>query len=57
MDDIPVDKIKDFQLKLQDYFVTRKDSLLSSIREKKAVDDGITAELKATVEEFKQSYK
>jgi F-type H+-transporting ATPase subunit alpha len=57
MDDIAVDKIKDFQNKLQDYFSTRKESLLNSIREKKALDDTITAELKAAVEEFKQSYK
>jgi F-type H+/Na+-transporting ATPase subunit alpha len=57
MDDIPVDKIKDFQNKLQDFFVTRKDSLLGAIRDKKAVDDAITADLKAAVEEFKQSYK
>jgi F-type H+-transporting ATPase subunit alpha len=57
MDDIAVDKIKDFQNKLQDYFATRKESLLNSIREKKALDDTITADLKAAVEEFKQSYK
>ncbi len=57
MDDVAVDKIKDFQNKLQDYFNTRKEGLLNSIREKKAVDDAIGAELKAAVEEFKQSYK
>jgi F-type H+-transporting ATPase subunit alpha len=57
MDEVPVDKIKDFQLKLQDFFATRKDALLTSIREKKAVDDAITADLKAAVEEFKLTYK
>jgi F-type H+-transporting ATPase subunit alpha len=57
MDDVPVDKIKDFQGKLQDFFSTRKDSILTAIREKKAIDDTITADLKGAVEEFKQSYK
>jgi F-type H+-transporting ATPase subunit alpha len=57
MDDVPVDKIKDFQLKLQDFFATRKDPLMKSIRDKKAVDDAITADLKAALEEFKLTYK
>jgi F-type H+-transporting ATPase subunit alpha len=56
-DDIPVDKVKDFQLKLQDYFMTRKESLLANIWEKKAIDDALSAELKAAIEEFKPSYK
>ncbi|MEO8350515.1 MAG: F0F1 ATP synthase subunit alpha [Chthoniobacteraceae bacterium] len=56
-DDIPVDKVKDFQLKLQDFFTTRKESILNKIVDKKAVDDAIGADLKAAVEEFKQGYK
>jgi F-type H+-transporting ATPase subunit alpha len=56
-DDVPVDKVKDFQLKLQDYFMTRKESLLAKIWEKKAIDDALSAELKTAVEEFKPSYK
>jgi len=56
-DDIAVDKVKDFQLKLQDYFMTRKESLLAKIWEKKAIDDALGAELKTAVEEFKQSYR
>src|SRR6187455_3093983 len=31
MDDVPVEKIKDFQFKLQDYFVTRREPLIVSI--------------------------
>src|SRR5687767_1648175 len=57
MDDVPVAKIKDFQDKLQDFFLTRKEPLLTAIREKKAVDDSISADLKAATEEFKLSYK
>src|SRR6188768_2565100 len=57
MDDVPVEKIKDFQTKLQDFFQTRKEPLLNAIRDKKAVDDAITADLKAAVGEFKLTYK
>jgi len=56
-DDVAVDKVKDFQLKLQDYYLTRKSDLLAKIWEKKAVDDTIAAELKTAVTDFKQSYK
>ncbi len=56
-DDVPVDKVKDFQNKLQDYLTTRKESVLKAIREKKAFDDTITADLKAAITEFKQGYR
>ncbi len=57
MDDVAVDKIKDFQAKLQDFLETRKESLLGKIRDKAAIDDEITADLKSAVGEFKQSYR
>ena len=57
MDDVPVDKIKDFQLKLQDYLTTRKDAVLAKLRDKKAIDDEITNDLKSAVAEFKQTYR
>jgi F-type H+-transporting ATPase subunit alpha len=56
-DDVPVASVKDFQNKLQDFFVTRKETVLAKIREKGAVDDAITEDLKASVAEFKQGYK
>jgi F-type H+-transporting ATPase subunit alpha len=56
-DDVPVASVKDFQGKLQDFFITRKDAVISKIRDKGAIDDGITADLKAAVTEFKTSYK
>jgi F-type H+-transporting ATPase subunit alpha len=56
-DDVAVDGVKKFQISLQDFFATRKESLLASIREKGAIDDGISAELKTAVTEFKQGYK
>src|SRR3954452_14735795 len=57
MDDVAVDKIKDFQGKLTDYLQTRKTDLKSKIAKEKALTDTLTAELKATVAEFKQTYK
>ena len=56
-DDVAVDKLKEFQLKLQDFFMTRKEPLLAKIWEKKAIDDALAAELKTAVEEFKQGTK
>src|ERR1700678_3992223 len=57
MDDVAVDKIKDFQAKLIDFIATRKAELLTKVRNEKAISDAIGAELKAAVTEFKQSYR
>lgn len=56
-DGIPVDKVKDFQTKLTDFLITRKDAILAQIRKEQALNDSIIAELKQAVEEFKTSYK
>jgi F-type H+-transporting ATPase subunit alpha len=56
LDDVPVDKVKDFQAKLTDFFTTRKAELLAKIRTEKAISDALTAELKAAVTEFKPTY-
>ncbi|MCW5558047.1 MAG: F0F1 ATP synthase subunit alpha [Verrucomicrobiae bacterium] len=57
LDDVPVDKVKDFQTKLADFLGTRKAALLDKIRNEKAVSDVLAGELKAAVTEFKQSYR
>ena len=56
-DDVPVEKVKNFQQKLSEYFHTRKPELLAKILKEKAISDAIAAELKAAVTEFKQSYR
>jgi F-type H+-transporting ATPase subunit alpha len=56
-DDVAVEKVKDFQGKLVDYFQTRKADLLLKIRNEKAISDAITADLKTAVTEFKQTYR
>jgi len=57
VDDVAVEKIKDFQAKLVDFIATRKADLLTKIRNEKAISDAIGAELKAAVTEFKQTYR
>ncbi len=56
-DDVPVEKVKDFQTKLSDFLTTRKSNLIAQIRKEKALNDATTADLKSAVEEFKGSYK
>ena len=57
MDDVAVDKIKDFQGKLSDYLASRKPGLMEKIRNERALSDALVAELKAAVGEFKQTYR
>ena len=57
LDDVPVEKVKDFQAKLTDYFTTRRAELLAKIRNEKAISDALAAELKAAVTEFKPTYR
>jgi len=57
LDDVAVEKVKDFQNKITDFFSTRKPALLEKVRTEKAINDALAAELKAAVTEFKQSYR
>jgi F-type H+/Na+-transporting ATPase subunit alpha len=56
MDDVPVEKVKDFQARLVDFLNTRRADLLKKIRTEKAISDATAAELKAAVSEFKPTY-
>jgi len=56
IDDVDVDKVKDFQTKLVDFLETRKASVLTAISDKKALTDDIASDLKAAVEDFKATY-
>src|SRR5690348_4856777 len=57
LDPVPVDRVKEYQLKVQDYLQTRKASLLQTIREKKEVDKDLEAQLKAAFDEFKTTWR
>jgi len=52
-DSVPVDRVKDTQLKLADFLETRKEAVLNKILAKKQFDEEIEKELGAAVEEFK----
>ena len=57
LDDVAVEKVKDFQNKLTDFLTTRKEPLLLRLRKEMAINDALGADLKAAVTEFKQSYR
>jgi F-type H+-transporting ATPase subunit alpha len=57
MDDVAVEKIKDFQVKLTDYLTSRKTELMARIAKEMALNDALIADLKAAVTEFKQTYR
>src|SRR5688572_9684511 len=56
-DDVPVEKVKDFQTKLTDFLGTRKANLIGTVTKEKALSDATINDLKAAVTEFKQTYK
>jgi F-type H+-transporting ATPase subunit alpha len=55
-DDVPADRIKDFQQQLVDYMTSRKQALMTRIAKEKVLQDDTSSELKAAVTEFKQTY-
>jgi F-type H+-transporting ATPase subunit alpha len=57
LDDVPVDRVKDFQARLTEFLTTRKTELLRKIAQEKALSEALTAELKAAADQFKQTWK
>jgi F-type H+-transporting ATPase subunit alpha len=57
MDDVAIDRVKEFQNKLTEFLTTRKTDLMARIAKEKALSDALTNDLKAVVTEFKQSFK
>jgi F-type H+-transporting ATPase subunit alpha len=55
IDDVPVEKVKDFQNKFTEYLSTRKTDLLKKLGKEKALNDALTAELKDAATQFKQT--
>jgi F-type H+/Na+-transporting ATPase subunit alpha len=56
VDDVPVDRIKEFQTKLTEFLSTRKTELLRKIAQEKAMSAPLTAELKAAADQFKETW-
>src|SRR6201981_2268422 len=57
LDSVPVERVKDYQLKVQDWLQTRKGGLLGAIREKKELDKDLESQLKAALDEFKTTWR
>jgi F-type H+-transporting ATPase subunit alpha len=57
MDDVPVERIKEFQARMVDYLTTRKADLLARIRKEKVLTDDMVADLKQAITEFKQTWR
>ena len=57
VDDVPVNRVKEFQTKWMEYTTTRKVELLRKIAREKTIGGALKGELKAAIEEFKQTWK
>ena len=57
VDQVPVERVKEFQNKLTEYFTTRKGQLLAKIGREKALSDELKAELSVAADEFKQTWQ
>jgi F-type H+-transporting ATPase subunit alpha len=56
LDDVPVEKISEFQRRLTEFMTLRKGPILELIREKAALDDALSASLKEALAEFKSTF-
>src|SRR6476659_3207823 len=57
VDQVPVERIKEFQTKFTEFLTTRKVELLAKIEKEKAFSDTLNAEVKTVADEFKQTWK
>jgi F-type H+-transporting ATPase subunit alpha len=57
MEDVPVQRVKEFQNKWTEFVTTRKVELLREIAREKAIGDALKSELKAAADEFKATWK
>src|SRR4029450_11792369 len=57
LDQVPVERVKEFQTKFTEFLTTRKPELLAEIEKEKAISDGLRADLKTVADEFGQTWK
>jgi len=57
VDDVAVERIKEFQTKLAEFLGTRKPELLMRIAKEKALSAELTAEVKAATDRFKETWR
>jgi F-type H+-transporting ATPase subunit alpha len=56
IDSVPVSEVRRFERELLQFVEANHPSILKAIREKKALDDGIKAEIKKAVDAFKERF-
>ena len=56
LDGAPVNEVRRFERELLQFVEINHPSILKSIREKKALDDGIRAEIKKAADAFKERF-
>jgi F-type H+/Na+-transporting ATPase subunit alpha len=57
LDDLDISEVRRFEKEMYSYIETNNPGVFKSIREKKALDDSIKAELKAALDAFKETFK
>ena len=57
VDQVPVERVKEFQTKLTDFLTTRRGELLARIGKEKALSETVKGGLKAATDEFAQTWK
>src|SRR5437762_1252629 len=57
VDNVPADRIKDFQINLTEFLSTRKSELLAKIAKEKTLSAALTTELKTATEQFKETWR
>lgn len=56
VDDVPTDRVKEFQAKLTEFLTTRKEELLRKVISEEQISPALAAELKSAAEQFKESW-
>ena len=57
VDDVPVDRVKEFQTKLTEFLSSRKPELLQKIGTEKTISPALSDALKEATEQFKETWK
>jgi len=57
VDDVPVERVKEFQAKLTEFLSTRKAELLQSIAAEKTISPALSEGLKSATDQFKETWK
>jgi F-type H+/Na+-transporting ATPase subunit alpha len=57
LDDVPLDKVKQFQNRLVEFFKTRKTELLQKIAKEETLTAALTSELKEAADQFKETWR